>query len=169
MTRRLLRPFSSRLAVGAFALVAVSTVVGCSEMSPQTTQLHYEASDGINGTAGSLGVRNLLLITDSEDAKTANVVGTLVNTGSSALKVDLSTSGGSASVTVPAGGRVALSQSPQVQLPVSQQPGLLTPMAITGGSNELKLQVPLLDGTLPEYSSLTPTVAPSTPSATTTP
>lgn len=158
---RALRP--TRAMLVASAVVATLAVGGCSQMSPQTTQLKYAASDGVMGNKGALGVRNLMLIASDEGGE-ANVVGTFVNTSDSPLNVTLATEAGPAgTVTVPANSSTAVGpeDANKATAKVGGKPGALAAMKISAGSDQLELKVPILDGTLPEYSTLVPTASAS--------
>lgn len=167
------RPSVRSMAV-ATAASAVLLLSGCSEFSPQTTQLSYVPSDGAQGDIGTVGIRNALLITDTLDRDApadpdaaAGFVGTLTNTGDSEVTVQLSTADDTqTSVPVPADGSVQLSPQgdQQWQLDrVGAVPGQTVPVTVQVAGQSLDLQVPVLDGTLPEYSTLAP-AAPATTS-----
>lgn len=155
----------SRLAVSISALLAAgAALAGCSQMSPQTTQLQYAASDGVVQDAGALGVRNLLLVTDDGGGETANVVGTFVNSGETPFTLTVATENGQTEpIQVPAGGTTPVGVAQKLQVPIDAQPGLLVPVTVSGSGQELTASVPLLDGTLPEYATLTPSPAGASP------
>lgn len=163
-TNRVPHHTSSRLrrAVPASVLAAV-VLGGCSQMSPQTTQLDYAASDGVMIVEGDLAVRNLLLVAD-EQGQQATVVGSLVNSSGDPMQIQLGAEGSQLSqpVEVPAGDAVVLSdEDPRIEVPIDAQPGTMTTFVIRTGSQDLTLEVPVLDGTLAEYSTLTPGAAPT--------
>lgn len=158
MTRRQTSPRSLRIACVA-VVAATALLGGCSQMSPQTTQLQYAASDGVMGESGPLSVRNLLLVTD-DAGQQATVVGTLVNSSDQKLSVELGTASGgpgTAPIEVEAGGVVTLTADGQrIVVPIQSGAGTLVPFVLTAGGTQLSLNVPVLDATLPEYSTLTP-------------
>lgn len=159
-------PLLAAVAVGATLLLS-----GCSELSPQTTQLQYAPSDGAQVDLGDVGVRNALFVVadDATDASPANAVLTLVNSGTAPASVELSAgNGGSTTVQVPANGSVAVGPGQETTWELAQVgaiAGLSVPMTITAGQEQVVLQVPVLDGTLPEYATLAPS-APASPAAT---
>ena len=165
------RPSARSMAVAAVASVAL-LLSGCSEFSPQTTQLQYVPSDGAQGDLGDVGIRNALLITDTLDRDAsadpnaaAAFVGTLTNTGDADATVQLRTADGAeTSVPVPADGSVQISPSADQQWQVDQVgavPGQTVTVTVTVAGEQLELEVPVLDGTLPEYKTLAPTGAAS--------
>lgn len=162
MSRRVLHPSRSRVAVCAVFAAAGLALAGCSQMSPQTTQLKYAASDGVVADAGALGVRNLLLVTD-DGGEEANVVGTLVNSGGEPMSVQLGTATGGPGepIEIPGMSSVAIGPGGErsMVVPIESGAGTLVAMIVTSGADSLDLEVPVLDGTLAEYATLTPTQA----------
>ena len=139
---------------------------GCNLFAPQATTIHYDASDGVSGNLGDLAIRNAMLITD--DGENANLVVHVVNGSDEDIdllvqyegvdeKVDKTVTIDANATTefgIPGGESVAvesLNASAGSLFPVFFQYGDLT---------GIELLVPVLDGTLPEYSTLVPTPAP---------
>ncbi|MEJ5944167.1 hypothetical protein WDZ17_02525 [Pseudokineococcus basanitobsidens] len=132
----------------------------------------------------SLLVRNLLLIGPEADGP-ARLYGVLVNESDDERVVDVQGPGGlRAAVTVPAGTSVPFGEE-QTQDPGSQDlpdgaeitgdltadpvdavPGTLVQVRMAVDDALLEIGVPLLNGSLPEYQTLVPTSAATTPSPT---
>ncbi len=157
-----------KIRAAASLLVAAGLVTGlaaCDAVTPQWTTHSYAPSDGVNGTAGPVQIRNALLITDG-GVRASLVVG-LVNTTTSPASVTVQyTSEGSpktASVTVPSGELLSVGPDREETIildGVSAEPGALFPLYMSVGGKGTQLQVPVLDNSLREYSTLTPS-APS--------
>lgn len=160
-----------RTRIAAIVVVAVGIVLGtsgCNLFAPQATSLHYDASDGVSGNVGDVDVRNAVLV--SNDEGNANLIVTFVNTGDSAhnLNVQYSTDGDKVdqSVNVKANSSVTLGLEDAPSVVVDAEAaiaGSLFPVYFQyGNETGVELLVPVLDGTLAEYSTLVPT-APPTP------
>ena len=151
------------LAVPALAIAAL-TLAGCSAVSPITTEKPYAPSDGVRVELGSsFSAANLLIISAAE-GEPGVLVGGLSNHSGDPIKVTLTPDGAKAStVRVPAGDTVLLGgdTSPPLALDtVGVAPGAVLPVTIStpdGGS--LNVSIPVLDGTLPQYTDLVPTAA----------
>lgn len=168
----------------ASALLAAALTVGitaCSLGSPQLPQT-YDPSDGIGADIGDLDVRNALLVTT--DGTRASLVVSVINqtTTQQALTVQYKSTSSTAAagrasvnLTVPASSTVTygFKTSDQVVLEgIDTQPGALFPVYFQSGNAEgSELGVPVLDATLSEYSTLTPSPSPApvAPSAVPTP
>jgi len=74
----------------ALALVVAFGTAGCGFVAPQATTKHYDASDGVSGSVGSVDVRNAIIVTDAKNGTVGNLVVTLVNTDSKSHRVAIS-------------------------------------------------------------------------------
>ena len=170
MTR--LRP---RTAAAGLVVAAALVLAGCSATNPITTAVDYEASDGAGTTLGDVRVLNMLVVT--EDLGAPGVLSGALANGSGEDE-DVTLAVGDAApvrVTVPAQGTVLIgaAQAPQrytaVDVPLAEvdaRPGGMTTLTIATGSNgTVDLQIPVLDGALPEYAALLPGATP-TPAST---
>ncbi|MDQ1582176.1 MAG: hypothetical protein QOF36_230 [Microbacteriaceae bacterium] len=167
-----------RARIAASIVLAVGIALGtsaCDYFAPQTTTKHYDASDGVSVTVGQIGVRNAILF--SKNGELANLVVTLVNQGSSTVRLEIQHGTGSQAknsfVTVPADGLVKLGSPGEEKVDLSgtnAKPGSLYPVFFQYG-NETGVQalVPVLDVNWPEYKGLLPTPKPTTPLPTATP
>jgi hypothetical protein len=158
----------ARVAASVVLALAVALgASGCGLVAPQATTKHYDASDGISGNVGQVDVRNAMIIAGDKGGTVGNLVVTLVNTDSKSHRVRISAGQeGStpAYVTVEPGQVKELGRDPQsggastVLIPqFDAKPGALFPVYFQyGDATGLDLKVPVLDGGLPEYSSLVP-------------
>jgi hypothetical protein len=154
--------------VAASVVLALSVALGtagCGLVAPQATTKHYDASDGVSGSVGSIDVRNAIVVTGDDDTVGSLVV-TLVNTDSKSHRVAV-TAGDSASsrayVTVEPGQVKQVGSDPQAESgnvffpEFNGKPGGLFPVYFQYGDNTgVELKVPVLSGGLSEYSSLVP-------------
>ncbi|TFV99969.1 hypothetical protein [Orlajensenia leifsoniae] len=151
--------------IASSVIVAAAIIVGtagCGLVAPQATTYHYFASDGVSGDIGEIGIRNAVIVTDK--GKLGNLVVTIVNSGSedAEITVQHESSSGKKTVTIdapanettlfgPAGGEQVLLRD------LDAQAGSLLDVYFQYGDEQGEdLQVPVLDGGLPEYSDLLP-------------
>ncbi|MEJ5913981.1 hypothetical protein [Pseudokineococcus sp. 1T1Z-3] len=160
-----------------------------------STELEYAPSDGVQGffplsetTADGPGtrldVRNLLLIGPQSDGP-ARLYGVFVNDSLEEVTVSVEGPGGlRADVTVPPRSSVPLGEEQTEDLgsqalpdgaeivgtlladPVGSIPGELVPVRMAVEDSLLEIGVPLLNGSLPEYQTLVPESAATTPAPT---
>ncbi len=159
----------ARIAATVFLAAGILLgTTGCNLVAPQATQLEYDPSDGVGGDVGEIAVRNALLITN--DGTSANLLVTLVNEGDESHRVSVQWEASEGRVTeeitVPARGNITVGADggPSVTLrEVEADPGSLFPVFFQyGDETGTDLQVPVLEGNLEVYSTLTPTPAPPT-------
>lgn len=156
---------------GAVALVSAG-LAGCSATNEITTQLDYAASDGVRATLGDVTAENLLIITAGKGEEGA-LQGAFTNRGSADVDITLTTGDDVelASVPVAAGTTVLLggTRGEVVTFTTPVAPGATLPVTLsTGSAGAEAISVPVLDGTLSEYTALVPTATP-TATATATP
>lgn len=162
----------------AVASIAIAVALGfgltaCNYISPQRTTMQYDASDGVSAVVGDLEVRNALFLIDPEKgegtAEVASLLFAVVNHTGEAAEFTISVGGSNTQTTivVPAG---------ETLVPVGYGEGqsiIIEGTEFVGGSTHVvtftpseggstTVNVPVLDGTLAEYSTLLPTVAPTT-------
>jgi len=138
---------------------------GCNLLAPQSTTAKYDASDGVSGNVGDLAIRNAMLLSD--DGAVANLVVTIVNSGDSAHSLSVQYDDGTQKVTqdvnVDANSSVTFGtpDAPTVTVTADAAPGSLFPVFFQyGNETGAEVLVPVLDGSLEEYSTLLPTSAP---------
>lgn len=169
-------------AVVSLALAAAlgAGLTACNYISPQRTADMYAASDGVHVTAGQIQVRNAMLLTDGEDTSKASLLASIVNHTNEAASITISIEGGaSAEVELPKNEsivKVGTTDGEMIELTGAEfKPGQTIKMTFTPNEGETaSIDVPVLDGTLAEYSTLVPTTAASpspsaSPAATETP
>lgn len=165
-----------RARLGAVALLTVvaTALVGC--VGKVQTQIPYDPSDGVGVSVGSVRVVNLIVLT--EDGEDGNLIGAAVNGGTEDVELVFQYGSGSdrteVSVEVPADETVHLGTGDEGQLflpGIDAQPGDLLEIYVQYGDEQGALaRVPVLDGSLPEYSDHLPTPTPTpTPTETTGP
>lgn len=153
------------LVAGAAALTLLAST-GCGAINEQATTKSYSASDGIVANVGPIGLRNVMVVAENEDSA-GRLLGTVVNSSDSPVQLSLTGSGSTATVTVPADGHIRFEDEANkttVDRP-GAAPGALANVTVRVNNESADVRVPVLDGTLPEYSSYVPTPAPTETSA----
>jgi len=168
-----------RLSLIAAIGVGALSITGCSAINPQSTTMTISPSDGVMLNMGSLELRNMLIVSGAE-GDAGRVLGAVYNKSDADINLTISGSGGAqAQITVKPGTPVLLvdDQNKTELSHVSQPPGAMESLTLTQtgpGEQTATFSVPVLNGTLKEYSTLVPTPAPTAtplqaPSATPTP
>lgn len=169
-----------RARIAATVIVAASLLLstaGCSFFAPQATLKHYDPSDGVGTTVGQVKVRNALLLTN--DGQQASFLVNLVNDSEKTVNVLIQYDGTTASgasgkvdtrVQLDAREVKTFGSSDTRQLlfsGINSKAGSLFPVFVQYGTlTGEQLLVPVLDGSLPEYSKLLPSPLPTaTPTA----
>ncbi len=149
------------VAVLAVALPLAGGLAGCSATNPIQTQRQYSPADGVRSTLGPLQTTNLLVVGTAK-GKVAALSGGLVNTGTDPLTVDVSVSGASSTFTVPPNGSVLIGTGSDKGRTMTidsldVDPGALTTVTLkVASAGSSTVQVPVVDGTLPQYTSVLP-------------
>ena len=145
----------------------------CDFITPQETTKISQVSDGVDATAGPVGIRNAMLIT--ADGTSASLVASFVNTTSTQQTVELQYTSASGPTTqqvvVPGNGLLSVRPGAQVSVTldgVKATPGALFQTHFAVGSKGEDVRIPVLSPDLPGYETLTPTPTP-TPTPTKTP
>lgn len=157
-------------ALAAASLVLVG-VTGCTFMTPQATTEDYSPSDGFDAQVGDVLIRNAMIVTD--DGQLGSLVVAFVNRGDSGANVQIQYTDAAGakqtkSVSVGADGAVQLGVDELLVLSgIDAAPGSLFPMFFQYGTQTgVQLSVPVLDGKLPEYKTLLPTLPAPAPEPT---
>ncbi|MFJ4171196.1 hypothetical protein ACIPY3_16965 [Paenarthrobacter sp. NPDC089714] len=149
-----------KLAMAAAAIgVGVLSVTGCGFVNAQQTSHQYSASDGVRADLGKLQLRNILIVATGEN-QPGRVIGAVFNQGTSDATLTISGANGSQTeIPVKAGSETYLNDQADAAILSSAgtQPGGLTPVTIRSGSDSSTVNVPVVDGTLPEYQKYLPT------------
>ena len=145
--------------------VAGLTLAGCSATNPITTQDEYSSSDGVRFTLGDVRGSNLhVLVAAQGDPGTLQ--GGLINESNEDRSVTLAIDDEETTVELGPKETVLLGVSDaeeegfaEVTFPAIETPpgGLVTVTISTPEDGSIDVQVPVLDGTLPEYASQVPT------------
>ncbi|MEV7607274.1 hypothetical protein AB0N65_17720 [Paenarthrobacter sp. NPDC089322] len=157
-----------KLAIAAAAIgVGLLSVTGCGFVNAQQTNHQYSASDGIKADLGQLQLRNILIVASGEN-EPGRVIGAVFNNSGSDATLTISGSNGAQTeIPVKANSETYLNTGSDAAIlsTAGTIPGGLTPVTIRSGSDSATVNVPVVDGTLPEYQEYLPT----TPTPTATP
>ena len=145
----------ARLAAASLAAVALA---GCSYVNPITTHENYAASDGTQLVVGDVSALNLIVIAEDEGSP-ATLVGTVVNDSDADVDLDISIDGeNTTTLTVEADSSVKLGpldDETEVSGTAVAAPGFIANVAFIANTTDVEsVEVPILDGTLPEYADL---------------
>jgi hypothetical protein len=155
---------SRLVASAALSALVLLGATGCTFITPQSTQIEYPASDGVNvsDADGPLDIRNAFIVA-TEDGSVGNFIAAIVNPTDEKATLTLSVDGiDSFTVTVPAGETVSLGADaePLRVVDLDTKPGATIEVHFqSGDSTGVKTQVPVLDGALPYYADLVPDVS----------
>jgi hypothetical protein len=153
---------SRLVASAAISALVLLGATGCTFITPQSTEIQYSASDGVNipDSDGPLAIRNAMIIA-TEDGQVGNLVAAIVNDTDEAevLTIEIE---GLAPLTVRVGANDTLSLGANAEPlridDLDTIPGSTVRMYFqSGGATGAAEDVPVLDGTLPYYADLVPT------------
>ncbi|MBT2584709.1 hypothetical protein [Arthrobacter sp. ISL-95] len=157
-----------KLAIAAAAIgVGLLSVTGCGFVNAQQTTHQYSASDGIKADLGPLQLRNILIVSSGEK-EPGRVIGAVFNQSGNDVTLTVSgANGAQTEIPVKANSETYLNDTADAAIlsTAGVVPGGLTPVTIRSGSDSATINVPVVDGTLPEYAKYLP----STPTPTATP
>ena len=171
MSRRATAARGARtIALAAVSATGALLLVAC---APTTTTLTYDPSDGVGVSVlgeDDTDLRGVnLMVVSAAEGEPGNVLGALANETTDDVSFTLEAPGASpVTVAVPAGDTVYLGTETgeAVQLDaVGAQPGNYLAAQLTVGGDSMEFELPVFDGTLPEYTDHLPSASPS-PSAT---
>lgn len=151
----------SRATSIAAAVLVLLSLTGCTFGATQSTRQQYDPSDGFGATVGDIAIRNAILV--SNDGVNANLAVNLINTSNQNHRVVVSWESATGRVernvyvsqdstlsTGPEGNRFLLRG---IDAPL----GSLFPVFFQYGDEPgQEITVPVLDGTLEEYTDLVP-------------
>lgn len=143
-------------------VVLAVSLAGCTFVAPQTNQKAYDPSDGVSGGVGDIELRNVLMVT--ADGTDANLVVSTINSGDRSVRLVVSWENANGTrvdrnIYLKAGGSRTYGSAshPFVLGDIGADPGSLFEVYFQYGNQPgEQLAVPVLDGTLPEYSDLVP-------------
>ena len=152
---------SRLVASAALSALVLLGATGCTFITPQSTEIQYSASDGVNipDSDGPLDIRNAMIIA-TEDGSTGNLVAAIVNTTDKAEVLTIEFEGlDPLTVRVGAGDTVSLGADAEPlriddldTIPGATIEGYFQSGDATGATAD----IPVLDGTLPYYADLVP-------------
>lgn len=153
---------SRLVASAAISALVLLGATGCTFITPQSTEIQYSASDGINipDSDGPLEVRNAMIIA-TEDGSAGNLIAAIVNPTDKAevLTVEIDGVAESLTLRVGAGDTVSLGSNAE-PLRIDDlgiKPGATVETYFqSGDATGASAQIPVLDGTLPYYADLVP-------------
>lgn len=152
---------AQRLSLIAAIGIGAMAFTGCSAINEQSTTRVYSASDGVRLDMGQLELRNMLIISEAAGGA-GRVAGTFYNQADSDITLTISGAQGSQTeITVKPGVPLVLnSKSDKAILStMDQAPGSNESIELRqsgAGSETATIKVPVLDGTLAEYTNLVP-------------
>ena len=162
------RPRTRRLraatGLAVAGLAAALTLTGCSATNQITTEQDYNSSDGTGAKVGDIKAINFLIVSEGK-GEPGTLIGALENRGADDAAVKIALDSDTVDVAVPGGDTVLLSapggnsdeDEDVVFESIPEPPGAVVPVTITTrDAGSVTLQVPVLDGTLPEYADSVP-------------
>ncbi|MGC5168645.1 hypothetical protein [Luteimicrobium sp. DT211] len=143
--------------------VALASAAALSACAPTQTDKPYQPSDGIDVVVGDVKGINLLVLSDGK-GDPGRLLGSFYNGGSDGATVTVMPDGASSStVSVDPSSTTKLGSGDDAHDVVfdttNAAPGAVLPVEITVGDATETVKVPVLDGTLPEYTTLVPTAS----------
>ncbi|WP_240630357.1 hypothetical protein [Specibacter cremeus] len=162
-----------RLGVIAAIAVGAMAFTGCSAINPQSTTMVVSVSDGVRTDLGKLELRNILIVSNGK-GEPGRIIGAVYNTSDADITLTFSgDQGAQTQITVKPGVPYLLDGTSDSAIlgSVTQMPGAVEKLTLTQtgpGEQSRTFDVPILNGTLHEYSTLVPT-APATPTESATP
>lgn len=162
MSRRATAARGARtIAVAGVSAAGALLLAAC---APTTTTLNYDPSDGVGVSvlgADNTELRGInLLVVSAAEGEPGNVLGALSNTSAEDATFTLQSPGaGPLVVEVPAGDTVYLNSEagePALIDLVTAAPGDYLDATLSVGADTKEFQLPVFDGTLPEYADYVP-------------
>jgi len=157
-----------KLAIAAAAIgVGLLSVTGCGFVNAQQTTHQYSASDGIKADLGQLQLRNMLIVASGEK-ESGRVIGAVFNQSNSDATLTISgADGAQTEVPVKAKSETYLNEESDsaVLSTAGAAPGGLAKVTVRSGSDSAQINIPVVNGTLPEYQKYLPSSS-ATPSPT---
>ena len=162
------RPRTRRLraatGLAVAGLAAALTLTGCSYTNPMTTEDAYNSSDGVGARIGDIKAINFLIVSEAKGEPGA-LLGALENSGDDDALVQIAYGADDSTVNVPAGQTVLIGapggnedvDKTIVFETIEEPPGAVATVTVaTRDAGSASLNVPILDGTLPEYADSVP-------------
>ena len=163
-----LRPRTRRLraatGLAVAGLAAALTLTGCSATNDITSEQEYNSSDGVGARVGDIKAINFLIVSAASGEPGA-LLGALENKGTDDETVTVTLGTDGHEVDVPAGQTVLLgapggSSNENEEIifdTVPVPPGAVAKVVVaTESAGSVELDVPVVDGSLPEYADSVP-------------
>ncbi|PRZ14008.1 hypothetical protein [Nesterenkonia sandarakina] len=145
-----------RLAAVSVAAAALLGASGCSAVNYQATTQQYSASDGTRAEIENVQFRHMAFITD-EAGNPARAMGSIINSGTEDVEVELDVDGESFAATLPAGEKVSLELDEELVVESFQgDPGDMHEITVAVDGETKQVLASVFDGVLPEYRHLLP-------------
>ena len=144
-----------RMTQAGLVVSSAALLSSCMLAADVTTLNQYAPSDGTRVQVGDrVSVENLMVLTEGE-GEVGHVVGTIVNGSAepATVLIDVGETGAPAPFEVPADSHISLHEANVTVESVGAAPGATLGTAVQGpdGFSDV-LSIPVLDGTLAEYS-----------------
>ncbi len=152
---------SRLVASAAISALVLLGATGCTFITPQSTEIQYSASDGVNiaDTDGPLEIRNAMIIA-TEDGSTGNLVAAIVNPTDKAATLTVEIEGlDPLTVRVGADDSISLGANAEPLRidDLDTMPGATIKVYFqSGDATGSAADVPVLDGALSYYADLVP-------------
>ena len=149
--------FNRNIAVLALAATVLLGTSACSITGNVPTLQMYTPSDGVDGDTSSVAFRNFIVLSNGT---VSELIGSAINTTQKDVSFSLSYQGAAgsqtASYSLKAGQKLDFGYNGQSAIAVANagKAGEVTVVGAAEGSDSIKLNVPILDGTLPQYTDL---------------
>jgi len=152
---------SRLVASAALSALVLLGATGCTFITPQSTEIKYSASDGVNiaDTDGPLEIRNAMVVA-TEDGSTGNLVAAIVNPTDEAATLTIEIEGlDPLTLRVGAGDSLSLGANAEPLRidDLDTMPGATVKIYFqSGDATGAAADVPVLDGSLSYYADLVP-------------
>lgn len=153
-----------RAGLSAAAVVALSTITGCSAINPvATADVGYAPADGIVLQMDELDLVDILIVATAAEEE-GRLLGAIENSGDEDVTVTVDTGVATAQIPVRAGETLQLEDAEPVILDqAGVDPGLMIETEFRAAGLSVTDTVPVLDHTFERYAEFVPGGAPSTP------
>jgi hypothetical protein len=150
-----------KIATVAIAASLMIGTAGCTFVSPIASRIEYAPSDGSQVTLKNVDARNFILLSDGEGHSA--LIGSIVNRGVSSTSVKLQYTDATTSEKKDAFFTLLPSQkldfgyngASALDFDLGGKPGqVVTVFVVADGEAGQGMNIPVLDGTLPEYAEL---------------
>ena len=149
--------FNRKIAAVALAATVLLGTSACSLTSDVPTLQMYAPSDGVDGDTASVAFRNFIVLTNGSASE---LIGSAINTTQKPVNFSLSyqsaTGAQTSNFTLKAGQKLdfGYNSSDAIALANGKKPGEVTVIGASEGSESIKFNAPVLDGTLSQYTDL---------------